>query len=161
MTACDEVCCLLINAFICNFAAEMSCVNDDDKKLLDYYYIFFCYKNSCGSPLTIACQEVRRQHTTSASIKQQGKTSLPSSQALRARRAGAAEGRASTEAVHFQLCFSLSSKQLSSLPPAPRCLKAIRLLTRIYWIFVFPWFSQGCNSAAGNQNSASVLGMFS
>lgn len=41
MTACDEVCCLLINAFICNFAAEMSCVNDDDKKLLDYYYYFF------------------------------------------------------------------------------------------------------------------------
>lgn len=40
MTACDEVRCLLINAFIRNFAAEMSCVNDDDKKLLDYYFFF-------------------------------------------------------------------------------------------------------------------------
>lgn len=37
MTACDEVCCLLINAFICNLAAEMSCANDDDKKLLDFF----------------------------------------------------------------------------------------------------------------------------
>lgn len=132
MTARDEICCSLINAFICNLAAEMSCV-DDDKKAAGC----FCYKESWGSPVTIACHEVRRQHATSAGVNQQGETAAR-------RPPGAGESRASKEGAATEVVgnssFSSFAQSLvtdssgHSRRAGRRAGKAGRLLTRIYWI---------------------------
>lgn len=70
----------------------------------------FCYKESWGSPVTIACHEVRRQHATSAGVNQQGETAArqpPGAGESRASKDGAA-----TEVVRefkFQLLCSVLS----------------------------------------------------
>lgn len=101
----------------------------------------FLLQGELGSPVTIACHEVRRQHATFAGVNQQGETLArqPPGESAASKDGAATKVVRNSSFSSFAESLVTNSSDHSCRAGRPAG-KAGRLLTRIYWILLIELF---------------------